>query len=442
MHLTFLGATRAVTGSCTLLEHGTTRLLVDCGMRQGEGGGRQSDFAFDPASIDAVILTHGHLDHAGRVPQLVAGGFRGPVFGQDATLDIARAVWWDSLRIGVKSGQTDLTDEHVRQALRQAWPVCYQEEFSVGDLLVRLFDAGHILGSSHVLVEADGRRVLFSGDIGARGTPIIRDPFTAWGEPVDTVVIESTYGNRCHRGRQETVAEFAEIVTRTVERRGVLLIPAFAIGRTQEILFHCNSLIESRAIAPLGVFVDSPMANDITTVYRRYGDCYDARTRALIHSGDLPLEFPGLKPVEGHAESLLIENYRPPYIVVAGSGMCTGGRILRHLKTRLPHPETTVMIVGYQARGTTGRSLVDGADWVTIDGDRIPVRASIATLNGFSAHADKRRLLDWASHIPGKGIRWYVNHGEDEAVEALAEAIEQAGLGPAKVAEQGGSGEV
>ncbi len=532
MNITFFAPTHSVTGSCTLLESATTRVLIDCGTVQGDA--QQRDFPFDPASIDAVVLTHGHLDHTGRVPELFEKGFRGKVYGQYATCDIARRIWEDSsslsqggahdasvyqpetLRLrqtyaqGERTGGAEFANDRISEETLRLRQTCAQGErtggaefandrvseetlrlrrtyaqgerngdngfsndkvseetprlrqtyalgerngnagsstegygykvpFQIGDITFTLYDAGHIMGSSHIAAESKGKRILFSGDIGPLNTPIIRDPFSRWQEPFDAVVIESTYGDRLHKDRSETVKEFVSIVKRTVKNRGVLLVPAFAVGRTQEMLYHLNTLVESGEIPAIPVFVDSPMAGDITAIYRRYREYYDEEASGKFVTGDNPLVFKGLNITQsaGLCESAM--SMRPPFIIIAGSGMCSGGRILGHLKTFLPHDTTTVMIVGYQGRGTLGRELVNGADLVTINGHSVPVRASIATMGGFSAHADREGLLNWARAVPGEKIRWFVNHGEEKAARNLAEELYRVGRGEATVAENGAS---
>ncbi len=422
--LTFLGAAGAVTGSCTLVRAGATTILVDCGAAQGAA---EPELPGDLESVEAVIMTHGHLDHVGRIPALFERGFQGTLVGHPATCELARILWHDTLHMQAERGRKSYSSAAVRVAEKRFTRVAYGARVTVGDIAVSLHDAGHILGSSHALLEHGNTRVLFSGDIGIVRTPILRDPCTAWEQPVDAVVIESTYGNRRHKDRTATVAELKQIVHETIGRRGVLLIPAFAIGRTQEVLYHFNDMVESSKIPALPVVVDSPMGNRVTELYRAHEDCYDGPTRARILAGDLPLEFPGLGTAISGEQSRTIAELRPPYVVVAGSGMCTGGRILRHLKRCLPSPATTVALVGYQAHGSLGRRLVDGAEEVSIDGERIPVRARIATLGGLSAHADREGLLAWARAIPGTP-RFFVNHGEPEAVGALVSALKLHGL--------------
>lgn len=425
LSLTFHGAARTVTGSCILVKTGKSQLLVDCGLPQENCKNIDDEnFPFDPSQIDAVILTHGHLDHTGKLPLLVKAGFKGTIYGHYATCDIAKIIWNDSSKHSSEAVPL-YDDADVAAACRKIMSIGYNIPIQIKDICFTLRDAGHILGSSHVEMESGGKRVIFSGDIGPVNTPIIRDPYRKWASSVDAVVIESTYGNRIHKDRDLTIREFEEIVKRTVLSKGVLLIPAFAIGRTQEILYHLNTLAEEKRIPPVPVFVDSPMAGLVTGIYRRYRDCYDSETCAKIVSGDLPLEFKGLSFVETPSQSIAIRDMRAPFIIIAGSGMCNGGRILGHLSSFAPHASTSVMFVGWQGEGTTGRKLIDGARYINIEGKQIPIHARIETLNGFSAHADQKGLLDWARSIPGPPKLWLVNHGEENQACTLATKLEK-----------------
>ena len=440
IQIQFLGAAGTVTGSCSLVTCGSRRILIDCGVAQDKDCTKKEPFSFDPKAIDAVILTHAHLDHCGLVPLLFQHGYNGPVIAHYATGELAPILWQDTLSINAYDSCQLYDRAAFQKAIKSITYYDYEEPFNIDDIKIMLYDAGHILGSSHVEIEYDGKRVLFSGDIGPRNTPIINDPNFTWKDSFDLVVIESTYGNRTHKSRVDTINEFKDLVIDVIKKHGVLLIPAFAIGRTQEIIYHLNSLVESGEIPTIPVLIDSPMANKVTGIYRKYTVCYDDETVEQIESGDKPLDFKGLYHVKSSDESRSLTQLRPPFIIVAGSGMCNSGRIVHHIKNFIGSESTTIMIVGWQGKGTLGRKLADGAKSVKIDGEDYQVKAKIATLNGFSAHADQKELLEWSKAIPtgDTNTMWIVNHGEKEASCYLAKLIMSAGLGEAKEAVSGG----
>lgn len=432
MNITFFGAAGRVTGSCSLIEFGGKRIMVDCGMVQGDKDANElnrDEFPLPVERIDAVVLTHGHLDHSGRLPRLVDAGYRGPVYVHGATGELAQIVWRDSARLSAKwDGGPLYTDEAIDRTITLLERMRYRKPVQLGDgVSLELFDAGHILGSSHVLVRAGDKRLLMSGDIGSPNTPIIRDPTTDWpDEELDAVVIESTYGDRLHKGRAETIEEFKEIVLRAVEHKGFVLIPAFAIGRTQELLFHFGNMVRSGRLPQIPVLLDSPMAERVTDVYRQHRECYDDETWDLIESGSLPMRFEGFRELITADDSKSVQGMRPPAVVIAGSGMCTGGRILHHLKYFVENESTTVVFVGWQGYGTLGRRMVDGEETIKVHGQKLEVKAHVETLNGFSAHADRDALLAWSRNLKGRPT-FLVNHGEPDAVQGLVDTLKADG---------------
>lgn len=425
-----------VTGSCYHLQVGDEAIVVDCGTFQGgsdDESKNAADFAFSPEGVNALILTHGHLDHVGRSPLLIKRGFRGQIMGHAATLDIASILLEDSAKIANHSdgeplyGQSDV--EATKSLMR---PIrSYGEAIRVGAFTIELFDAGHILGSSSVRVSWGSgqavRSILFSGDLGVAGAPILRDPFTAWDperHAVDIVVTESTYGDRSHPPRADVRATLRAVIERALSDRGKVLIPAFSIGRTQEVLYELNTLIEAGQLPGIPVIVDGPLGMSATSIYSRYRDLYDADAMAKLQRGDHPLEFDNLIGTRDAAASRRAVEVDGPAIIIAGSGMCQGGRIRHHLQRHLPDPRTDVLLVGYQAQRTLGRALQDGRDLVYLRGQEVPVRARITTLSGLSAHADRDGLSAWFAALPrNHGARVFVTHGEEDQARAYASRL-------------------
>lgn len=443
MKLTFCGAAREVTGSCFFFETDSSPFLVDCGLFQGGRESRlrnQERFPFDPRRIGFVVLTHAHLDHSGLLPKLYAEGFKGAIYTTRATADLLAVLLPDSAylqqveaeraaRYGRDFNAAYSIDE-ARAVLKQLRPVAYDEFFepSAG-IRVRLRDAGHILGSAIVelwLTEAGRtRKVVVSGDLGQPGRPIVRDPTII--DEADVLLLESTYGNRDHKPLDATLDELVASLHRAlVERRGMVLVPAFAVGRTQEFLYYLNQLTRERRLSDLTVFVDSPMASRVTEITARHFELFDAQTRALAkqekqdsqHASSLHLQF-----TASVQDSMALNRLEAGAIIVSASGMCDGGRIRHHLKHRLANPHTTVLIIGFQAAGTLGRRLVDGAATVRILGEDIAVRAEIATLGGFSAHADQSALLGWLQGFRVAPGKLYLVHGEEDIAGAFAARI-------------------
>ncbi len=450
MKIAFHGAARGVTGSCHRIVCGGREVLVDCGLFQGgdELGANEQPFGFDPAAIDAVLLTHAHLDHCGRLPLLVKRGFRGWVHATSATRDLARLVLLDAAHLNEEDARRRAR-RAARRGEREVPPPLFRmiDAFDAMDRFARgvrygepvevcpgiratWFDAGHILGAGSLLVELEegGRRqrVVFSGDIGSPGRPIVRDPEPI--PPADRVVMESTYGDRNHRSLESSVNELLEAVRDTFARGGNVIVPTFALERAQELLFHLREAVEhGRLPAATPVFLDSPMAISATEIYRRHPECYDEQTAALFEGGRDPFALPGLQTTREVAESMAINRVTGGAIILAGSGMCTGGRVLHHLRQHLWREASSVVFVGFAARGTLAREIVDGAGSVTLFGENLPVRARIYTIGGFSAHAGRDELLAWRRGIEGARSTVLV-HGEESAMERLAEA-----LGPGEV---------
>lgn len=448
MKVRFHGAAGEVTGSFHEVEAAGRRLLLDCGLRQGsreDEARNREDFPFDAASLDAVVLSHAHIDHSGRLPLLVKRGFRGPIYTHRATADLLPVMLEDSARLaeadaerarrrraeGREFDAEDLeplyTLADVARVARQLRPLEYDRPVTLfPGLELVLRDAGHILGSASVALAEAGatgsRRLVFSGDLGPRGTPILRD--AAPVPQADLVLLESTYGGRAHRERAATVAELGALFREAWEGRGNVVIPAFAVGRTQELLYWFAQHFEDWGLGRWRIFLDSPMASKVTEVYERHTDLFDAEAKRLWAERPHPLRLPNLHFAVSVEESMAINRIDRGAIIIAGSGMANGGRVRHHLRQRLPVERNHVVFVGYQSRGTLGRRLVDGAGYVRILGSEVAVRARRHTIGGLSAHADQPGLLDWYGRIPDHPPVWLV-HGEDEARRPMAEALRQ-----------------
>jgi len=437
MKITVCGAAGEVTGSAYLVETGAARVLVDCGMFQGRRAtdARNRDLGpIDPTRLDAVVCTHAHLDHTGRFPLLVAGGYRGPIHATPATVDFSMLVLLDAAHIqesdaarltrrNQRAGRRPVEPLYVRadvEKVRPLWvPLPYGETREVArGVTVRFYDAGHILGSASVEMTVEGQVVVFSGDVGPRGMPFLRDPVTP--PRADLCFLESTYGSREHRPLEETVAEFEEILAGALRSSAKVLIPAFAIGRSQVILFYLAELLRGRNLPDVPIYLDSPMAIEATRLYARHRELFDAEATSLTRSGQLQHDLKNLRFLETEQQSRRLNDDPGPAIVIAGAGMCNGGRILHHFKHHLWRPSTAVVLVGYQAEGTLGNQLVRGASQVRIFGERIRVEAHVHTLGGFSAHAGQGELLAWVEPLLPKGPRVALTHGEPEARDALA----------------------
>jgi metallo-beta-lactamase family protein len=442
MHLSFVGAARQVTGSCFLIEAEGLRFLVDCGMFQGGRETRGQNllaWPFKPRDIDFVLLTHGHIDHSGLLPRLCALGFKGPIYCSTATADLLSVMLLDSAFIQETewaraqrrheraAAPLLYTVKQAEDCLEQLNPVAYDEEFQPhAALRVRLRDAGHILGSAilELWLQEDGetRKLVFSGDLGQPGRPIVRNPTAI--EDADLLVVESTYGNRLHRPMQETVEELVEVIDDTLHRRqGNIIIPAFALGRTQELLQLLAELCQQGRLPRLQVFVDSPMADKVTAITWKHRELLDDAAQQMLAGAGLSrwLDLRFTKTVD---ESMALNRIKSGAIIVAASGMCDAGRIKHHLRHHLGHKGSAIVIVGYQAEGTLGRRLVDGAKRVRLLGEDHTVRASIHTIGGLSAHADRDALLGWLRGFKRAPRRTFVVHGEAETAQGFAQSIE------------------
>jgi len=432
MKLTFLGATNTVTGSKYLVEHGGHRLLVDCGLFQGLKQLRLRNWAplpVDPATIDAVVLTHAHIDHSGWIPRLVEQGFTGRVHATPATRSLCELLLPDSghlqedeakfaNRHGFSKHAPALplyTEADARRSLEHFVVHPFGESFEAAPgIHVHFNPAGHILGAASALVRCEEASVLFSGDLGRSADLLMRPP--AFPEPADVVVIESTYGDRLHEGGV-VLAQLADVVSRTAARGGIVVVPAFAVGRAQALLHALRLLKDSKRIPDLPVYLNSPMATDVTTLYQRHPELHrlsPAECAAMCRD---------VRFINTEAESRALNELRYPSVIISASGMATGGRVVHHLKAFAPDPRNTIAFVGHQAMGTRGAAMVAGATEIRIHGEWIPVRAEIASIDGLSAHADREELLAWLDALPVPPRHVYVTHGEPASADSLRQAI-------------------
>lgn len=445
MKITFHGAAEEVTGSQHLIECGKLRILLDCGLFQGhraESRQKNEQFLCNPRNLDAVILSHAHIDHCGNLPGLVKAGFDGPIFCTPATLDIAEIMLHDAAHIqeedafylnkhlppGGRKVLPLYEDRDVRRVAKLVQPIPYGRWEQVApELKLRFRDAGHILGSALVEMEfldkGEIKRVVFSGDLGRREMPLLRDPELVAG--CDILITESTYGDRIHPPSEDIKGALNRIIRETAIRKGRVLIPAFSLGRTQSILFFLNELYSDRNFPRVPVYVDSPLSKKITSVYRHHLDEMDDEVRSVRKYDSDPLLFQGLSFVADQNESIALNQSKGPMVIISASGMCESGRILHHLKHGVSNPDNTILIIGFQAQNTLGRRIVERQPYLRIFNRDYPLKAQVEVLNGLSAHADSRDFAWWFQHMASEtGIgQAFLVHGEPQAAQALSEIL-------------------
>ena len=445
MKITFIGATHEVTGSCYYLEAAGKKFLVDCGMEQGPDYYENKDIPVPPGELDFVLLTHAHMDHSGNLPAIYAKGFKGPVYATEATCNLCDIMLRDSAHIQMfeaewrnrkakRQGKPEFvpayTMEDALGVIRNFVGCPYETGIILGEgLRVKFIDAGHLLGSSSIEVnicEAGVEKtIVFSGDIGNKNQPLIKDP--AYFRKADYVVMESTYGDRSHGERPDYVRLLADVIQETFDRGGNVVIPSFAVGRTQEMLYFIREIKAEHLVHGHGefpVYVDSPLAVEATNIFRDHQkECYDSDAAALLAQGINPILFPGLKLSITSDESKAINFNETPKVIISASGMCDAGRIKHHLKHNLWRQESTVLFVGYQAVGTLGRALIGGAKEVKLFQEEVHVNAHVIQFPGMSGHADQEGLLKWAGSLQAKPDRVFVTHGEDKVTEIFAEKL-------------------
>lgn len=452
MKIKFCGAAISVTGSCHLIITDKYKILLDCGQFQGGKAMEElnyMDFGFDPSEIDYMFLSHAHIDHCGRIPLLVKRGFKGNIYCTDATADLADIMLKDSgyihekeaewknrkaERAGRKFIEPLYTYKDAAASIEFLKPVLYGQTIEINeDIRVRFKDAGHILGSAIIelwIKEARKEsKIVFSGDLGVKGRPILRDP--EFIEEADFVIMETTYGNRVHPNNENSVKDLIDIILRTKERGGTVVIPSFAVGRTQELIYQLNMFYEENEdyrdrLEDLTVYVDSPMATNATEIFRRNAQVFDEETKEYILKGDNPLDFKNLKFTRTSDESRMLNFDPSPKVIISASGMCEAGRIKHHLKHNLWDPKNSVVFVGYQAEGTLGRSIVNGDKDVSIFGEKIHINAEIYNLEGFSGHADREGLLEWISSFTKAPKEIFLVHGEEKSKKDFADSIKKA----------------
>lgn len=430
LKLTFYGGTGTVTGANFLLENKDKKILVDCGLFQGEKIGDDSNrepFPYKPSDIDILIITHAHIDHIGRVPKLVKDGFRGKIYSTKPTMELTEIMLIDSVRVLTREAQRDnlepiYREEDVKQAMTLWEGFPYHQEVDLGDGFKMNFrDSGHILGSAMVDIIYNGKKIVFTGDLGNSPAPLLKD--TEDIDDADYIVMESVYGDRNHESKEDRKTQLEDIIEETMSNNGVLMIPAFSLERTQDLLFEINDLVEKRRIPRVPIYLDSPLAIKVTAIYKQNEDYFNREAQNIIKSGDDIFKFPGLKFTSDAEASKAINGVPNPKIIIAGSGMSNGGRIIHHEKRYLPDPKSTLLLVGYQAIGTLGRILEEGAKEVTILGDVVPVKARIAKIQSYSSHKDSDNLVDFVANDAKRVKRVFLVMGEPKSSLYLSQKL-------------------
>jgi len=460
MDIQFLGGARSVTGSMHLLTVNGEKILLDCGLFQGrrqESFERNRNLPFDPTSITAMVLSHAHIDHSGNIPQLTKQGFTGNIYCTHATQDLTRVMLRDSAHIQEKDAEF-VNKRHRKKGLPLVYPlytmrdaekcmnhfigIGYNRPFSISpNIRLTLLDAGHILGSAIVVLDVgeNGRslRITFTGDLGRKNLPVIRDPVQL--DETDIYITESTYGNRVHEPVEDMKNRLRQVVSDTVDRGGKIIVPAFSLGKTQELVYFLHELFNEGSLPEIPIFVDSPLSVNVTEVFRLHPECFDEETRSLFLSNHQdPFGFHRLRYIRHVEESKELNTLSEPCIIVSASGMCESGRILHHLANHIPDSKNTLLIVGFMAENTLGKRLVERKPEVKIFGDEIPLKAQVVIMNGFSAHADKNELLAYFEGLKTRRLRHvFIVHGELEQSEALAAGIREKGFDQVNVPERG-----
>lgn len=449
MQITFRGAARTVTGSMHEIQTGSRRFLLDCGMYQGrrsEAAQRNTRFPFPPSEVDALLLSHAHIDHSGNIPNLTSKGFGGPIFTSSATIDLCSSMLMDSAFIQEKDAEflnrrtarrRRVIEEPEREPVAPLYTVndakAAMSQFRTVEMHARTevlpgvfsttHEAGHMLGSTFLELELEGKRLLFSGDVGRKNLPIIRDPERAVA--ADILIMESTYGDRLHQPLAHAKEKLAAIINGTANRGGKIIAPAFAVGRTQQLVLMIHELIHEGRINEIPVFVDSPLAVNVTEAFRAHTECYDAETNIFVDGGDDPFGFRRLRYIRDVEESKALNDVRVPCVIISASGMAEAGRVLHHLRNNVSDPKNTVLITGFQAENTLGRKLLDGQKEVNIFGEPVRVRAEVLKINELSGHADQQELMAWMEPLVKTVRHVFLVHGEYAQQQALAAAIRE-----------------